>query len=144
MTRKRRGSDVERFGVSMDAQLLEQFDELLDQWGYTSRSEAIRDMVRERLVRRSWEAGEEVVGVIVVLYDHHQRELGDRLTDIQHDDHDLVEATLHIHLDADTCLEILAVRGPGPEIQRLADHLGSLKGVKHHQLATTSTGEGLR
>ncbi len=144
MTRERRASDVERFGVSMHAELLEQFDALLDQWGYASRSEAIRDMVRERLVRRAWEAGEEVVGVIVVLYDHHQRELGDRLTDIQHGDPDLVEATLHIHLDADTCLEILAVRGPGPEIQGLADRLGSLKGVKHHQLAATSTGEGLR
>jgi len=137
-------AELTRFGVSMDAELLARFDELIRKQGYANRSEAIRDLVRERLVRAEWEAGAEVVGVIVLLYDHHKRELTDKLTELQHRHYDLVIATLHVHLDEDNCLEILAVRGPGQEVQELADHLRSLKGVKHGQLAATSTGRRLR
>ncbi|RLE29618.1 nickel-responsive transcriptional regulator NikR [Candidatus Acetothermia bacterium] len=132
-----------RFGVSMEEGLLARFDALIRELGYSNRSEAIRDLVRERLVRHEWEAGEEVVGVIVLLYEHHKRELSDALIDLQHRHHRLVIATMHVHLDADNCLEILAVRGPGPDLQRLAEHLRSLKGVKHGQLAVTSTGRTL-
>ena len=132
-----------RFGVSMEEGLLARFDALIRELGYSNRSEAIRDLVRERLVRHEWEAGEEVVGVIVLLYEHHKRELPDALIDLQHRHHRLVIATMHVHLDADNCLEILAVRGPGPDLQRLAEHLRSLKGVKHGQLAVTSTGKTL-
>ena len=132
-----------RFGVSMEEGLLARFDALIRELGYSNRSEAIRDLVRERLVRHEWEAGEEVVGVIVLLYEHHKRELPDALIDLQHRHHRLVIATMHVHLDADNCLEILAVRGPGPDLQRLAEHLRSLKGVKHGQLAVTSTGRTL-
>lgn len=135
---------VKRFGVSMDEELLEQFDDLIGKLGYANRSEALRDLVRERLVQREWEEGEEVVGVIVLLYDHRRRELADRLTDLQHDYHGLVAATMHIHLDEDNCLEILAVRSTGRQVQQLADHLIGLKGVKHGKLAATSTGKGLR
>jgi len=127
----------------MEEGLLARFDALIRELGYSNRSEAIRDLVRERLVRHEWEAGEEVVGVIVLLYEHHKRELPDALIDLQHRHHRLVIATMHVHLDADNCLEILAVRGPGPELQRLAEHLRSLKGVKHGQLAVTSTGRTL-
>lgn len=133
-----------RFGVSMDEELLGRFDELIAELGYANRSEALRDLVRDRLVQREWEAGAEVVGVIILLYDHHKRELADRLTDLQHDHHHLVFSTMHIHLDQDNCLEILAVHGPGAQIQRLADLLIGLKGVKHGKLAATSTGERLR
>lgn len=133
-----------RFGVSMEEELLSRFDELIRSLGYANRSEAIRDLVRERLVRAEWEAGEEVVGVIVLLYEHHKRELSDELIDLQHLHHELIIATMHVHLDADNCLEILAVRGPGPEIQRLFELLRSLKGVKHGRLAATSTGGRLR
>lgn len=141
----RRGkAKLARFGVSLDEELLAQFDGLIRRLGYGSRSEALRDLVRERLVRREWEEGQEVVGVIVLLYDHHQRELTERLTDLQHHDHELIEATMHLHLDPDNCLEVLAVRGVGSRIQAIADRLASLKGVKHSQLAATSTGEGLR
>ncbi len=128
----------------MDEELLARFDGLIRALGYANRSEALRDLVRERLVRHEWEEGEEVVGVIVLLYEHHKRELSDELIDLQHHHHDLVIATMHVHLDADNCLEILAVRGPGPEVQRLAELLRSLKGVKHGQLAATSTGRRLR
>ncbi len=124
----------------MEEELLSQFDELIRRLGYANRSEAIRDLVRERLVRQEWEEGEEVVGVIVLLYDHRKHDLSDELVELQHRYHDLVIATLHVHLDQQNCLEVLAVRGPGPEIQRLAELLRSLKGVKHGQLAASSTG----
>ena len=135
---------IVRFGVSMEEELLSRFDGLIRALGYANRSEAIRDLVRERLVRHEWEAGVEVVGVIVLLYEHHKRELSDELIDLQHHHHELIIATMHVHLDADNCLEILAVRGPGPEIQRLFELLRGLKGVKHGQLAATSTGRELR
>ncbi|MGQ9477406.1 MAG: nickel-responsive transcriptional regulator NikR [Candidatus Bipolaricaulia bacterium] len=135
---------ITRFGVSMDEELLGQFDELIAELGYANRSEALRDLVRDRLVQREWEAGAEVVGVIILLYDHHKRELSDRLTDLQHEHHDLILATMHIHLDEANCLEVLAVRGAGPEVQGLADRLIGLKGVKHGKLAATSTGQRLR
>jgi len=135
---------ISRFGVSMDDGLLAQFDELIRRLGYANRSEALRDLVRERLVLQEWEEGEEVVGVIVLLYDHHRREIPDRLIDLQHGYHDLIMATMHIHMDEDNCLEVLAVRGPGPQIQKLADRLRSLKGVKHGRLAVTSTGKHLK
>ena len=106
-------AELIRFGVSMDGELLARFDELIREQGYANRSEAIRDLVRERLVRAEWEAGAEVVGVITLLYDHHKRELTDRLIELQHHHHDLVIATLHVHLNEANCLEILAVRGPG-------------------------------
>jgi len=128
----------------MDGELLARFDELIAELGYPNRSEALRDLVRDRLVQREWEAGEEVVGVIILLYDHHKRELADRLTDLQHEHHDLILSTMHIHLDEANCLEVLAVRGPGQEVQRLADRLIGLKGVKHGKLAATSTGQRLR
>lgn len=134
---------IMRFGVSMDEELVGRFDAFIRRQGYRSRSEAIRDLVRDRLVRREWEEGDEVVGVIILLYDHHQRELSDRLTDLQHHDHSLIHATMHIHLDPDNCLEVLTVRGQGRELQNLADRLTSLKGVKHGRLAATSTGKTL-
>ncbi len=132
-----------RFGVSMEEGLLARFDELIRRLGYANRSEAIRDLVRERLVRQEWEDGEEVVGVIVLLYDHRKRDLSDELVELQHHHHDLVIATMHVHLDEQNCLEVLAVQGPGPEVQRLAELLRSLKGVKHGQLAASSTGRRL-
>jgi len=95
---------IVRFGVSMDTELLAQFDELIRQLGYANRSEALRDLVRARLVQREWEEGAEVVGVIVLLYDHHRRELTERLTDLQHHYHGSVAATMHIHLDEHNCL----------------------------------------
>ncbi len=137
-------SRIVRFGVSMDEELLAQFDQLIQGLGYANRSEALRDLVRERLVQREWVEDQEVVGVIVLLYDHHKREFTTQLTGLQHDYHDLIAATMHIHLDGDNCLEILAVRGEGSRIQRLADRLIGLKGVKHGRLAATSTGRSLR
>ena len=136
-------SDTVRFGVSISEALLEQFDELIDRRGYSNRSEAIRDLIRERLIEQEWKEHEEVVGVITLLFDHHKRHLSDELTDAQHRNHDTVLATTHVHLDRDNCLEMIAVRGRAGEVQKVASDLIGRKGVKHGKLSATSTGEGL-
>ncbi len=127
----------------MDEELLARFDADIVRRGYANRSEAIRDLIRERLVREEWRAGEEVVGVITLVYDHHVRNLEARITDIQHDHHHRVISTMHIHLDRDNCLEIIAVRGKGAEIAELAAKLIGLKGVRHGRLTATTTGKAL-
>ncbi len=127
----------------MDEELLARFDADIVRRGYANRSEAIRDLIRERLVREEWRAGEEVVGVITLVYDHHVRNLEARITDIQHDYYHKVISTMHIHLDRDNCLEIIAVRGKGAEIAELAAKLIGLKGVRHGRLTATTTGKAL-
>jgi CopG family transcriptional regulator, nickel-responsive regulator len=135
---------IARFGVSMESTLLARFDRYIEQLGYPNRSEAVRDLVRDRLVKEEWEAGEsQTVGTITLIYDHHMRELTERLTEHQHRQHDAVISAMHVHLDHHNCLEVLAVRGRAGEIQKLADTLISLKGVKHGKLVMTTTGKGL-
>ena len=135
--------ELVRFSVSISEDLITAFDALSRQMGYTNRSEAIRDAIRERMVRREWEAGDEVAGVITLLYDHHRPGLSEALTAIQHDALDAVVSTTHVHVDADNCLEFVAVKGEARTIQRLADRMITLKGVKHGALTGTSTGKGL-
>jgi len=132
-----------RFSVSIDEDLVRSFDELSEQMGYTNRSEAIRDAIRERLIRREWESGEEVAGVITLLYDHHKSGLSEMLTEIQHHALGEVISTTHVHVDHDNCLEFIAVKGEARKIERLAGRLISLKGVKHGALTGTSTGKRL-
>ncbi len=137
-------SQVIRFGISLEPELLRRFDRLISDKGYSNRSEAIRDLIREALVRHEWEEEEgEKVGTITLIYDHHSHEVGDKLTDLQHDHYDAVLSTMHIHLDHDHCLEVIAVKGNGKLVQRLADELISLKGVKHGKLVATTTGKNL-
>ena len=139
-------SDLTRFSVSMDDQLLQQFDTLVKAQGYTNRSEAFRDLVRNRLVEAEWEQGSDdtgIVGTITLIYDHHKRDLSDRLTEQQHQHHDLVISTMHVHLDHDHCLEVLAVKGSARDINALAGSLIGLKGVKHGKLVMTSSGINL-
>jgi len=134
------GGEITRFGVSMASQLLGSFDELIEKQGYTNRSEAIRDLVRDRLVEADWEADKgKVVGAVVLVYDHDMRMLGDRLTDLQHQLGHLVVSSMHVHLDDRDCLEVVVMKGPGKEVRRLADRLLSLKGVKHGRLVTTGS-----
>lgn len=133
-----------RFGISLDDTLLKRFDRLIDAKGYESRSEAIRDLIRDTIVKDEWEAGSaEAAGTITLLYDHHTRELQDTLTHIQHRHHSLVQSSMHIHLDEHFCLEILVVRGKGRDVKKIADRLIGTKGVKHGKLTLTSTGKGL-
>jgi CopG family nickel-responsive transcriptional regulator len=133
-----------RFSVSIEEDLIEAFDALCEQRGWTNRSEAIRDAIRRQLVEREWDAGEEVVGVITLLYNHHRPALTEKLTEIQHHALDAVISTTHVHIDEENCLEFLAVRGEAREIERLAHRLIGLKGVKHGELTGTSTGKRIR
>lgn len=133
-----------RFGVSIRAQLLKKFDELITRRGYVNRSEAIRDLIRKHLVEHEWEEGDrETLGTLTVLFDHHQRELAERLSGFQHEHHEHVISTLHVHLDAHNCLEVLVLRGRPAEIRLLSERILGVKGVKHGKLVMTSTGRDL-
>lgn len=134
---------LSRFGVSIGRDLLDRFDALIAERGYASRSEAFRDLIRSSLVEDEWRKGSEVAGAITLVYDHHKKDLVTRLTDLQHDVHDLIVSTQHIHLDHDHCLEIIAVRGHAVEVRRLADALRSVKGVLQGAVNMASTGKKL-
>ena len=136
-------SDIIRFGVSLEKELLEKFDILIKKKKYSNRSEAIRDLIRENLVKREWVEGKEVAGAITLVFDHHKRDLVNNLTDIQHDFHTLIISSQHIHLDHDNCLEIIVVRGKPTEVRELADKLRATKGVKYGSLSIATTGKEL-
>ena len=138
-------SELSRIGVAIDTGLLERFDRLIAGRGYTNRSEAFRDMIREELVEQSWESPEShVVGTVTLVYDHHARLLGEKLTGIQHEYHRSVLSTLHVHLDHDLCLEVIVIRGKAGAVRSLADALISTKGVKHGQLTLTTSGAEIK
>ena len=138
-------SSLSRIGVAIDSELLEQFDALLQQRGYTNRSEAFRDLIRDELVEKSWESPDsQVVGTVTLVYDHHVRLLNEKLTGIQHDHHHSILSTLHVHLDHDNCLEVLVVRGKSSAVRAIADTLIGTKGVKHGRLTITTSGAGLK
>jgi len=135
---------VTRFSVSMEPELLEKFDSLAAQLGYDNRSEAVRDLIRDRLVRDQWqESRGEVAGTVSLLYDHHELDLPQRLTDIQHDHHEAILSTVHVHLDHHNCLEVLLLKGPVYSVRGLAERLIATKGVKHGTFSMTSTGDSL-
>lgn len=136
--------ELSRIGVAIDSDLLQKFDHLIEHRGYTNRSEAFRDLIRDELVQKTWETPEsQVVGTITLVYDHHVRMLNDKLTDVQHDAYENVLSTMHIHLDHDNCLEVIVVRGKARDVQRISDALISTKGVKHGRLTITTSGAGL-
>jgi len=134
---------IVRFSVSVDADLAAKFDRKIKADGCPTRSKAVADLMRAVLVQTEWQRGSEVVGAIVLVYDHHKRELLQRLTDVQHDCHEAIISTQHIHLDHHNCLEIVAVRGRPPEIQNLFKRLKGVKGLKHCTLAAGTTGAHL-
>ena len=135
---------VSRFSVSLPPSLLRQFDEMSSQKGYDNRSLAIGDMMRNCLVEHRQKFGNEVIaGTITLVYDHHKPHLQATLTDIQHDHHDVILSTVHIHLDHHNCLEVLLVRGKAAVIKKIADELISAKGVKHGKLTVTTTGKDI-
>jgi len=131
-----------RFGVSMEKRLLDALDAIVDHRGYANRSEALRDLIRNEQVRESWEREKRpVVATLTLLYDHHVREVGERLVTLQHDHEDVVHSTMHIHLSHRMCLEVIVLRGKPREIQRLSDRLIAARGVKHGRLVATSAEE---
>jgi CopG family transcriptional regulator, nickel-responsive regulator len=142
---KKKKSGIMRFGVSLSADLLRRFDRLIREESYANRSEALRDMMRTRLVRKEWQdENREVVGSVTLVYDHHRRELARHLTDIQHEFHQVIISTQHIHLDHDNCLEIIVLKGRVNELLKLTALLKATKGVKFGELTMASTGRQLK
>ncbi len=132
--------DLIRFGVSMGEGLLGKFDALIERKSYTNRSEAIRDLIRDRLAEAELEERMDAckaVGTITLIYDHHTHELGDRLTDIAHAHHGVILSSMHAHLTRNSCLEVILVKGCGKEIRSLSDRLVSMKGVMHGKVTLT-------
>ena len=136
-------SGIVRFGVSLEKELLEKFDTLIKEKSYPNRSEAIRDLIREYLVKREWVKGKEVAGAITLVFNHHRRDLLDKLTDIQHHFHHLIISSQHVHLDHDNCLEIIVVKGKPEEARKLSNVLRATKGVKYGALSIATTGKEL-
>ena len=138
-----RMSQLARIGVAIDGDLLEAFDQHIAAKGYQNRSEAFRDLIRERLVEQETKAPDkEVVGSLTLVYDHHQRNLTEKITALQHDYHGVVVSTLHVHLDHHNCLEVLILRGKSKRVRQLADQLIAVKGIEHGQLAITTADVG--
>jgi CopG family transcriptional regulator, nickel-responsive regulator len=136
-------SDLVRVSVSLEKQLLDKLETLIEESEYQNRSEFVRDMIREQLVQRQWQGDEETVGTLTLIYDHQQRELSRKLTSIQHDHHDYILAATHVHLDHHLCAEAIIMKGPAKVLKHLADQLKQQKGVLHAVLAGGSTGKGL-
>jgi CopG family nickel-responsive transcriptional regulator len=135
-------SELMRVSISLESPLLEEFDRRNAAKGYATRSEAIRDLIRDRLVREEAERAEgEQVAVVTLVYDHHARELAARLIDKQHHHHELVVSCLHVHLGERHCLEVSVLRGPAKQVRHLGDELLATKGVLHGEVTLTS-GEG--
>jgi CopG family nickel-responsive transcriptional regulator len=135
-------STLERFGVSIEDDILSRFDNLIKERGYASRSEAIRDLMRQEFVKTEWsDPDSEVVGTITVVYEHHEHELANTLAELQHQHHSHIICSTHIHLDAHNCLEVIVIRGRSEDVRIVADTLISTRGVKHGQLVCTTTGE---
>jgi len=134
-------SKVTRFGVSLDDDLLQKFDALLEKIGYSSRSEAIRDLIRNRLVEKEWEEESKIViGILGLTFDHEARELTEKLTKIQHHNIEAIVSSTHIHLDHHNCLEVIILKGESGLIKRISDELISTRSVKHGKLLMMTTG----
>jgi CopG family transcriptional regulator, nickel-responsive regulator len=137
-------NNVKRFGVSIENNLIEKFDDYIKSKNYTNRSEALRDLIRKEFVEEEWlQSDKNAAGAIVLVYDHHKRELVDNLMDIQHSCHEIIISTQHIHLNHRICLEIIVVKGKISEIYKLESKLKSTKGVKHISLSKSTLAEDI-
>lgn len=134
---------LKRFSISLEEELLSIFDKHIKTRSYNNRSEAIRDLIRKAFVKDEWQSDKQVMGVISLVYDHHQHKLQEKVTLVQHDYHHQIVATTHVHMDHDNCLEVIVVKGKAIEVQELADRLIALKGVRDGNLAMSSTGKAL-
>lgn len=134
---------LKRFSISLEENLLDIFDQHIADKAYNNRSEAIRDLIRKTFVEKEWEEDRDVMGVISLVYDHHQPQLQKRVTELQHDFHHQIVSTTHVHMDHDNCLEVIIVKGKAKNVIDLADRLRALKGVRNSNLAMNSTGKSL-
>jgi CopG family transcriptional regulator, nickel-responsive regulator len=131
-----------RFGVSIEGGLLDKFDGLLERQGYTNRSEAIRDLIRRHLVEEEWAEDRETMGNLTLVYDHHVRELGEKMTQTQHDYQEHIISTMHIHLDHHHCMEILVLKGAAGKLKKLSNLLIRMKGVRYGRLVPATAAAG--
>lgn len=135
-------SEITRFSVSLENDLLEQFDRYCKEQHFATRSEAVRQLIRDTLTEHAWESeSQDAAGTLTLVYDHHRQQLRDHLTQIQHDHTDLVVSTLHAHLTHDVCLEVIVLRGPAGRLQEIAAQLRGLKGIYKGELVMASAGE---
>ena len=137
---------LERIGISLEDDLLRQFDSLIAEKGYVNRSEAIRDLIRDSLVQREWAEStgrDERVAVVTLVYDHDSSSLAQKLAHIQHENHKAVVSALHVHMDAHNCLEVLVLRGRGSQVISMGEGLISTRGVRYGKLVPATTGRGL-
>lgn len=133
-------SELVRLSMSLDRPLYDRLEELVGHSGYDNRSEYLRDLIRNSLVSEAWEQNDDALGTITLLYNHHTRRLGERLTEAQHHHHDAILFTTHVHLDHDLCAETILVRSRAGDVQRIFDELRSQKGVLHAALSISTTG----
>ena len=132
-------SDIVRFSVSLEEELLAQFDKYCNEEQFATRSEAVRQLIRDMLTRRAWMAGsQDVAGTLTLVYDHHRPQLRDRLVKLQHDHTDLIVSSVHAHLSHDLCLEVIILRGPAGKLQQIASRLKGLKGIFKGELVIGS------
>lgn len=134
---------LKRFSVSLEKHLFDQFDTYITGHGYSNRSEAVRDLIRDKLVNEKWEQDSEVAGVVSLVYDHHQPQLQERITELQHRYYKLITSTTHVHMDHHNCLEVSIVKGNAFAVQELAEKMIALRGVKSGNLTMSSTGGDL-
>ena len=135
---------VERIGISLEQKLLKRFDRLIRTKGYANRSEAVRDLIRQKLIEEEWEApAGETVATVLLVYAHGTMDLSQRLMKLEHSEFHHVVTSTHVHMDHENCLEILILRGPGRDIKRLGERLISMRGVKHGRFIPGTTGEKL-
>jgi len=137
-------AELTRTGVSIEEELLRQFDRVIAKRGYRNRSEALRDLIRETLISEAIDRNKQVVATLSMIYDHHRPNLANKLTEIQHHSHGNVLAATHVHLDADNCLEVVIMKGRSAEVKQLAEHMLSMRGVKHGKLVLTTTGKNMK
>lgn len=136
-------SKLARFGVSLEEGLLDELDQVVKDNEFSNRSQALRSIIRERLVKEEWLKGREIAGTITLVFDHHTKGLMNKLTEAQHKYHHMIISTQHIHLDHDNCMEVIVVKGKPAEAQKLLFSLKSVKGVKYGALSSATTAEKL-
>lgn len=131
---------LKRFGVSLEENLLAELDQIVEKQKFPNRSQAIRYLVSKEKVSEKWKGDEQVAGAIVIVYDHHKKDLQTKSTDIQHEFHDLILSVQHVHLDHNNCLETIAVKGKSSQLKLLSNQLIALKGIKHGRLVMSAAG----
>ena len=134
---------LKRFSISLEETLLEKFDRYILAHQYDNRSEAIRDLIRKVMVKKEWDADKQVMGVISLVFDHHEPRLQEKITLVQHDYHHHIISSTHVHMDHDNCMEVIIVKGQAGDVQELADRLTALRGIRDGNLAMSSTGKSL-